>query len=140
MLDIEYKLYDYLTIDSKNIRTKVFVNEQGFCEEFDSIDNNCIHILALVSGKGIATARLFKENGDYKIGRVCVLKEYRFHHIASEMLNILESKALELGANRIILGSQIQSKDFYKKNGYIECGDIYLDQSCPHIKMTKYLG
>ncbi len=40
-----YKIYNKLNEDIKNIRIEVFQNEQHFTEEFDEIDNNCIHIL-----------------------------------------------------------------------------------------------
>ena len=51
----------------------------------------------------------------------------------------LEEKALELGANHIELSAQIQAKDFYKKLGYTEIGEIYKEEFCPHIKMFKDL-
>ena len=35
----EIKIFYHLTDDSKSIRTIVFVNEQGFKEEFDTVDN-----------------------------------------------------------------------------------------------------
>ena len=74
-----------------------------------------------------------------KIGRIAVMKEYRGQSLGSEVIAILEEKALELGANHIELSAQIQAKDFYKKLGYTEIGEIYKEEFCPHIKMFKDL-
>ena len=57
----------------------------------------------------------------------------------SEVIAILEEKALESGAHHIELSAQIQAKDFYKKLGYTEIGEIYKEEFCPHIKMFKDL-
>ena len=32
-----------------------------------------------------------------------------------------------------------KAKDFYKKLGYTEIGEIYKEEFCPHIKMFKDL-
>ena len=39
------KAFDKLPQDSKNIRETVFVDEQGFNEEFDTVDNRAIHFV-----------------------------------------------------------------------------------------------
>ena len=38
---MEIKILDTINEDIINIRTEVFVKEQGFKEEFDTIDKNC---------------------------------------------------------------------------------------------------
>ena len=37
------------------------------------------------------------------------------------------------------LSAQVQAKGFYKKLGYVQDGDEYLDEHCPHILMCKVL-
>ena len=62
------------------IRQKVFVEEQGFQDEFDDIDSTAIHfVLFDDSDKPIATCRVFKDviKNSYILGRLAVLKEYR---------------------------------------------------------------
>lgn len=138
---LEFEFYNYLPIDAKRIREEVFVIEQGFNEEFDSIDNSAIHVLVKYNGKYVATSRAYKESEKrYHIGRVAVLKEYRFLKIGSQMISKLEEKLKELNVKEVVLGSQIKAKEFYKKNGYSEYGDIYLDEGCPHILMKKNLN
>ena len=44
------------------------------------------------------------------------MKEYRGQSLGSEVIVILEEKALEFGAHHIELSAQIQAKDFYKSS------------------------
>lgn len=127
------------------VRKKVFVTEQGFSEEleFDEIDDIAHHIL--ISEKvgdvdtPIATARLFCEDGVFHCGRICVLKEYRDRHIGLIIMEQLEKKARELGASRLTLSAQTRASEFYKKAGYTQYGEEYLDEFCPHIAMEKLI-
>ncbi len=56
------------------IRQQVFVEEQGFVNEFDDIDHEAYHAVIYTGGYPIATGRLFDENGEAHIGRICVRK------------------------------------------------------------------
>jgi GNAT superfamily N-acetyltransferase len=74
------KKYDYLHSDIVFIRTEVFVKEQEFEEEFDTIDNDCTFFVMYDGDKPIATCRYFVCEDDsegYHIGRIAVMKEYR---------------------------------------------------------------
>lgn len=42
---MEYKIYDQLPIEAKEIRIKVFMEEQGFKDEFDDLDEVCKHLV-----------------------------------------------------------------------------------------------
>ena len=77
------KIFTSLPQDAKDIRIEVFMNEQGFENEFDEIDTISHHIVVFDEGKPIGTCRFFKENNHYTIGRVAVLKEYRNQHIGN---------------------------------------------------------
>lgn len=135
------KIYNILPDDAKKIRTDVFINEQGFSNEFDETDSRCLHFLLFKNDKAIATGRMFTEdNGrSYHIGRVAVLKEYRKYHTGSELMTAMIEKAKELKAEKIVLSAQCRVKDFYKKLGFAEVGDIYYDEYCPHIQMEMNL-
>ena len=125
--------------DARAIRQSVFVEEQGFEYEFDDIDETALHLVLYDENDNpCATGRLFF-GGCMKIGRIAVMKEYRGQSLGSEVIAILEEKALESGAHHIELSAQIQAKDFYKKLGYTEIGEIYKEEFCPHIKMFKDL-
>ncbi|MDE6869430.1 MAG: GNAT family N-acetyltransferase, partial [Clostridia bacterium] len=74
---MEFKTYDKLPGEAKDIRIEVFVKEQGFEEEFDNVDNYATHVVAFDGGRAIATCRYFCQDGYYLIGRIAVIKEYR---------------------------------------------------------------
>ena len=82
---MEIKTFNYLPDDAKFIRQTVFIDEQGFVEEFDDKDSESLHIVLYENGKPAGTCRvLFKDEKQcYMIGRVAVLQEYRKNHLGS---------------------------------------------------------
>lgn len=137
-----YEFYNKLTPPCADIRTKVFIEEQGFKEEFDDIDNKAIHILIYCDGVPCATGRLFKGEDDsfsYRIGRVAVLKPYRGRNLGARVISLLEEKCREIGGKEIILSAQCRAKGFYEKNGYSQFGEEFYEEYCPHINMKKLL-
>lgn len=133
------KAYEKLPEEARFIRQTVFVEEQGFKEEFDSTDNTAIHAVGFVDGAPIATGRIFpaEENGAYYLGRLAVMKGSRKNGTGSAILTFLENEASKRGATKIILHAQIQAQPFYEKNGYTAEGEPFLDESAPHITMVK---
>lgn len=138
---MEYILFDhYLPKEAIDIRYRVFTLEQGFAAEvdLDDKDSKSIHILVYESKLPIATARMFLEKeGTYHVGRLAVLKEYRHKGVGSYVLDVLATKAKELGGHELVLGSQIDKAGFYEANGFIKYGDIFDDANYPHIMMKK---
>ena len=82
--------------EAKLIRQTVFVDEQGFKNEFDDTDNKAYHGIITDNGEPVSTGRLFTENGDYHIGRIAVMKPYRGKGLGREIVSLLESKISEL--------------------------------------------
>ena len=141
-MNICVKSFDVLPEDSKNIRVEVFVVEQGFTEEFDTVDNRATHFVAYDEcGNPMGTCRIFTEDSDkiYYLGRLAVLKKYRSMKIGSALISAAESTARSMGAELLQLHSQLRAKEFYQKCGYQEFGEIELDEGCPHIWMKKQL-
>ena len=142
-MNISVRSFDVLPEDSKNIRVEVFVVEQGFTEEFDTVDNRAIHFVAYDEyGNPMGTCRIFSEDSDkiYYLGRLAVLKKYRSMKIGSALISAAELTARSMGAELLQLHSQLRAKEFYQKCGYQEFGEIELDEGCPHIWMKKYIN
>lgn len=135
------KVFEYLPDEAMDIRIKVFVDEQGFYDEIDDTDKFAKHIVLYDNGKAISTCRVFPygEGGVYALGRLCVLKSERGKKIGSRMLKEAENCVLASGGNSLILHSQYHARDFYKKSGYSEYGEMEYEQHCPHIWMKKEL-
>ena len=136
------KVFSKLPNAAKEIRKKVFVDEQGFTVEFDEKDEIAIHLVIFDEcDLPIATCRIFKDCDQdfYVIGRIAVRKEYRGKKIGSVLLNEAEKHIKENGGKCIVLHAQQRITDFYKKSGFVEFGDVEYDEGCPHICMKKYI-
>ena len=124
--------------DALLLRDLIFVQEQRFYDDVEEIDNTAWHLVVYEDGKLMGCARLFfEEEGVLHAGRIAVRKEYRGKHRGSLIMSELEKKALEIGAQKIILGAQYQAVPFYEKQGYTVCSEEYLDQGYPHFNMEK---
>jgi len=137
---MNYKKYNQLNDDIIKIRTSVFMKEQGFKNEFDEIDKTCSHIVLYDNETPVATCRYFKEGDSFHIGRVATIKEYRGQHLGSQIMQIAEQEIKALNAKQIEVSAQVRIKNFYKKQGYKEVGEVYLDEFCEHIRMVKIIA
>lgn len=135
------KCFDKLPDEAVKIRTLVFMEEQGFKNEFDSIDDIATHIVMFDGNVPVAVGRFFpsENKGEYIVGRVAVKKEYRGKNLGAEMLKACEKEIAKIGGTAVTVSAQVQAENFYKKQGYVSVGETYLDEHCPHIKMIKNL-
>ncbi|WP_304065105.1 hypothetical protein [Megamonas hypermegale] len=51
---ITYKFFNHLPPEAVSIRQTVFVEEQGFHNKFDDIDERALHLIVYVDGKAVA--------------------------------------------------------------------------------------
>lgn len=126
--------------EAKRIRQTVFVEEQGFQNEFDETDPIARHVVAWEDGRPIATGRVFPKDDTkdtWTIGRVAVLPPYRGKGIGALIVRRLEQIAQDCGAREWTLSAQLRAKGFYEALGYTAHGEIYQDEFCPHISMCK---
>ena len=136
---MNYQFFNKLPEEAKMIREKVFVEEQGFQNEFDEQDEHSWHLVIYDYRTPVGCARMFDEKGDIVFGRIAVIPEKRHKHLGSYILHELEKKARELGYPKAKLSAQVSAMGFYKKNGFQAYGEEYLDEFCPHIHMEKRL-
>ncbi len=137
---MKMKKYNYLSDDVIRIRQMVFIEEQGFQNEFDNIDEIATHIVMYnQNNEPIATCRIFKdkEKDVYILGRLAVIKQYRDHHIGSKIVEEAEKIVISEGGKSLCLHAQCRVKNFYTKLGFVEYGQEDDDEGCPHIWMKK---
>lgn len=118
------------------IRLQVFVEEQNVPieEELDSSDPHCTHFLALnTSGAPIACARLSPSG---QIGRMAVVAQERGTGLGARLLSVVVKRALESKHENIHLHAQTQALNFYKKAGFVEEGEEFMDAGIPHLNMV----
>ena len=138
-----YKKFTKLPPEAKKLREAVFVTEQHFKNEFDDIDNRAVHLVFYEQNQPLAVCRYYREervSEKYILGRIAVAKDQRGRHIGKALLDLVEKNIAEQGGRMIGLSAQVQAMRFYEKSGYRPAGEIYLDESCPHIYMEKLLA
>ncbi len=133
----------------QSVRRKVFVEEQGISEddEWDEMDSDSTHLLALLNDQPVGTARLVIRDKDQQpvfnscselasIGRLAVLPQYRRHNIASQLLSIATACARR-SVNAVFIHAQTYCLPLYEKQGFIAIGDSFDEVGIPHQKMCR---
>jgi predicted GNAT family N-acyltransferase len=129
--------------DAFDIRRAVFVEEQGFSEEFDSIDDTALHITLYLGDICIGCSRTFpypNRPTQFILGRLAILPEYRGYGYGAQILAQTETYAKAAGARLMHLHAQYHARPFYEKAGYSIFGDRDLDEHVEHIWMEKTLA
>lgn len=119
------------------IREQVFVHEQNvpLQLEWDGLDDECIHALAvLADGAAIGTARL-RPNGH--IGRMAVLPAWRGRGAGSALLCALVRSSRERGIGALHLHAQVQAIEFYRRHHFSPVGPEFLEAGIAHRKMVR---
>lgn len=126
---------------AKDIRQEVFINEQGFINEFDDIDKRAWHLVVYDEETPLACCRFFRGDtpNEFIIGRLAVLKEHRGKQLGALMIQEAEKYIKSIGGEKLSLSAQLRVKEFYEKQGFTASGDTYFDEYCEHIHMEKAL-
>lgn len=160
-------IYETLADPAREIRKKVFIDEQGFQDEYDEIDETAVHFVLFEDGwlpdersttgrsatgqsaieqsaieqSAIATCRVFwnEEMNAYALGRLAVIAESRGKNIGSILVNEVEKYVRLRGGTEIVLHAQCRATGFYGKLGFVEFGEVQDEEGCPHIWMRKML-
>lgn len=124
------------------LRRIVFIEEQSVpeAEELDGRDAGALHLLARLDGVPVGCARLLIEGETGKIGRVCVLQDYRGQGIGAALIRAaLELLRDQPGVRRAKLGAQLHALAFYERLGFQAEGPDYLDAGIAHRDMARAL-
>lgn len=138
---MEIKEYNLLSEDAMFVRKTVFIDEQGFFDEFDDIDKTATHLVAYDKNMPIATCRFFwsDDRNTYLLGRLAVIKDYRGKQLGALLVKKAEEIVMKKDGKSIELHAQEQAIGFYKKQGYSVCSEMEYEEHCPHYWMRKEL-
>ncbi len=137
---LEILVYDCLVQEARDIRLEVFVEEQGFQDELDEIDLVAKHFVMYAEDRTpAATCRVFwdEEINGYVLGRLAVRREYRGRKAGAAMMEAVEKYVRNKGGESITLHAQCRASEFYRKQGFVEFGEIGEEEGCPHVWMKK---
>lgn len=117
------------------VRGQVFVDEQHVKSEIeiDALDQTCRHFLVIIDNQPVAAMRAIEHEDNTKLGRICVLKEYRHQGIGEQLVH----HVTQLIKGEFRLGAQLHALAFYEHLGFISYGDEFIEADIPHIMMKK---
>jgi len=139
-LPVQVGYWAELSRAASSVRQAVFVAEQGVPEvlERDSADPLSLHALVRdAGGAPIATGRLLP---DGHIGRMAVVRSARGQGVGRKVLNALVEAGRQRGHAELILSAQVHAAEFYRRAGFVERGEAYLEAGIPHIGMVLQTG
>lgn len=118
------------------LRQSIFVDEQGFVDEFDEYDEKSVHIVMFDGDEPVATLRFYDEGaGSYHIGRVAVKRDRRGEGLGRLLIDEAVKSVREIGGRRLTVGAQEDKAGFYARCGFKQCGERYFEQDYPHVSM-----
>ena len=104
-------------------------------------DRTHLHFAALDGDDVIGTAILVPPcaDGVGRIRQVAVDPARRGQGIGGRLMQAAEAAAGHLGALTLALNARLPSVSFYRRLGYLEQGDPFIELTIPHIRMTRPL-
>lgn len=143
-MEFKIKTFDELSNEELysilRLRSEIFVVEQNCVyQDMDNKDLKAFHLMAIDEGQIVAYLRILNKGVSYKeisIGRVVVKKEYRRRKLGLEIIN----RAIDyikniMRENEIRISAQVYAKNLYKKAGFKEVSEEYLEDDIPHVEM-----
>lgn len=121
------------------VRMAVFVVEQGVPEDIerDAFDAVSRHAIARdEAGAVVATGRLLP---DGHIGRMAVAASLRGKGVGGVVLEALVAEAARTGLAKVALNAQVHALAFYRRHGFVEYGDVFMEAGIPHRAMRRTL-
>jgi predicted GNAT family N-acyltransferase len=131
---------------ARSIREQVFIEEQD-CppgEEWDGHDETSRHVLGLVDGDAVATARWRTVPHDEeivaKLERFAVLPEYRGQGYGTQLVRSVLQDARRAGFDTFLVHAQSHLEDWYEDLGFVSTGRTFEEVGIPHVEMVKHGG
>ena len=125
------------TKEIKEIRKTVFHDELNIPESylFDEYDVTCDQFLIKNDEITVGALRLRKENNAIKLERMAILPKFRKMSYGIKAVDGIKKYCITENESKIFLDSIYNIRDFYKKCGFAEIGDIFERVDLPHIRM-----
>ena len=119
------------------IRQRVFIDEQKVPPEleWDDMDKVAIHFILYLDKNPVGTARVFEKQRVWYIGRMAILQKHRGKGYGKLMMENVLNFLFSKKPNIIVLYAQITVLGFYRKFGFVEIGDEFLDAGIKHKEM-----
>ena len=139
--DVRVEITDWARAEAQvmPVRMAVFVVEQGVPEDIERVAFDAVsrHAIARdAAGAVVATGRLLP---DGHIGRMAVAAPLRGKGVGGAVLEALVAEAARAGLAEVALNAQVHALAFYRRHGFAEYGDVFMEAGIPHRAMRRTL-
>ena len=120
------------------VRYHVFQIEQQVSAEleFDGQDEAAMHLMAYLDQKPVGTTRIrLLSDRLAKIERVAVLSTCRGLGIGKKLMDVAIAHLRDRGIPEVKINSQTHAYRFYKRMGFVQRGDEFVEAGISHIEM-----
>src|SRR6056297_3205993 len=123
------------------IRYAVFAVEQGVdvAIEWDEHETIAEHVLLVVEGRPIGTARVRRVDDALKCERIAVRESARGAGWGDRLMDVCETIAQERGVDACVLHAQQRAAEFYRRQGYGVVSEPFEEAGIPHVAMRLEL-
>jgi len=120
------------------IRDEVFVVEQKVDPSIEyEFEEESEQFIAYIDGLAAGTARWRKTSKGIKLERFAVLSAHRRKGVASALVEaLLKDIELQNAQGKIYLHAQVTACSLYRKHGFVEQGDQFLEADIWHYLMV----
>ncbi|MEO0093428.1 MAG: GNAT family N-acetyltransferase [candidate division WOR-3 bacterium] len=124
--------------DAFQIRHEVFIQEQKVAPEleWDEWDKIATHFVLYQDKVPIGTARVFEKDGIWYVGRMAIRKEYRGKGYGKFLMDNIMRYLKSKKPTKIVINAQTSVLSFYRKFGFMEIGDEFLEAGIKHKEMV----
>jgi predicted GNAT family N-acyltransferase len=99
------------------------------------------HFCAVADDQVVGCASLKPLDGEtLQLKQMAVAEAWRGAKIGARLVALAEAWALGAGFHEIVLHARIGAEGFYAKLGYEREGEIFEENTVPHLKMAKRLS
>lgn len=147
MINWSFKKFDNLTphelYSVLQLRNEVFVVEQNCVfQDADNKDQGSHHLMGWDNKMLVAYSRIVPSGIAYdlypSIGRVVTSPKMRKTGIGKILMQqSIEELQKLFGKSSIKLGAQLYLKTFYESFGFVQSGEVYMEDGIPHIEMIR---
>ena len=143
ILEIKLGNWSELGPMAAEIRTAVFIQEQRIAlqNEGNESDGSVVHAVVFNGlEQGIATGQLVRKSKTLsKISGLAVHRNLRGEGIGQAVLRTLVDAALQRGDVEVMVHAPCSIERFYLREGFISCGEPFLEAGTSHLEMRKPL-
>lgn len=147
MMEWQCKFFEDLTSEEVyliiRLRLEVFAVEQNVVyQDCDNKDLQCYHVTGSLDNQIVAYSRILPPDVAYSgaasIGRVVTSPSVRGKSVGKQLFEkSLEHLYRLFGPVRVKISAQAYLIKFYENFSFIQQGEVYLEDSIPHIAMVK---